>query len=151
MDALEGMSIACLEAGMAFSNAILGAVHALAHVMGGLCHVSHGVANAVLLPYVMDFCRVGCREKYANVADLLGERTDGLCLDDASFLGIEAVRALSMSIDIPQRLRDLSQDVTEADLLRIVQTSMVTQARIYAQSPRTVSQADALSILQAAW
>ena len=84
IEALEGMSIACLESGVAFSNAILGAVHALAHPLGGLFDVHHGVANSVLLPVVVRQNLEYSIEKYARVASAMGVDTSGMTTEDAA-------------------------------------------------------------------
>ncbi|GAH90617.1 unnamed protein product [marine sediment metagenome] len=143
------MLLGSLLAGMALGEAGVGAVHALAHVLGGRHGVGHGVANALFLPYVMAFNRIGCREKYAKVASLLGERVEGLSLDRASLAAVEAVRTLSDDLGIPQRLSDLGIPEDSLDLM--AETSMQTQGRILANNPRVVSLSDAKRILREAY
>ncbi len=109
--ARDGMLMASYLAGIALAVANVGAVHALAQTLGGIYHIAHGVSNALFLPYVMEYNRVGCREKYARVAALLGERTEDLSLDDASQKAVDAVRRLTRDLDIPQGLQEL--DVPE--------------------------------------
>ena len=77
LDPLEGMAIASLEAGAAFSNAILGAVHALAHPLGGVYDIHHGLANAILLPVVLKKNLEHAPEKYAMMANSMGIDTRG--------------------------------------------------------------------------
>jgi len=149
VQARDGMLMGSLLAGMALAIANVGVVHALAQTIGGMVHVPHGVANALLLPHVMAFNRIGCRAKYARVAALLGERTEGLSLEDASLAAVSAVRRLAQDLHLPQRLRDV--DVPE-DLLQIVaQRCMETQTRIVTNNPRTVSEDDALELLKEAF
>ena len=103
----------------------------------------------MLLPYVMTFNRIGCREKYAHVAALLGERTEGLSLDAASLAGVEAVRRLCDTLGIPKRLRDVS--VPQDELGYVAQRCLETQGRIATNNPRVASLADTEAILQAAY
>ncbi len=149
LDARTGMMSACVFAGKALGEAGVGIVHSLAHVLGGKFQIPHGVANALLLPYVMEFNRIGCREKYAYVASLLGENVQGLSLDEASRKGVEAVRTLSKDVSIPQRLRDL--DVPKEALENVAQVCLETQARILANDPRTVRLEEAIEILHQAY
>ena len=149
LPARTSMLLGSLLAGMALGEAGVGAVHALAHVLGGRHGVGHGVANALFLPYVMAFNRIGCREKYAKVASLLGERVEGLSLDRASLAAVEAVRTLSGDLGIPQRLSDLGIPEDSLDLM--AETSMQTQGRILANNPRVVSLSDAKRILREAY
>lgn len=149
LEARTGMMSGCVFAGKALGEAGVGIVHSLAHVLGGKFQIPHGVANALLLPYVMEFNRIGCRQKYGYVASLLGDHVGGLSLDQASRRGVEAVRTLSRDVDIPQRLRDL--DVPKEELEDVAQVCMETQARILANDPRTVSLEEAIEILHQAY
>ncbi|HHX63749.1 MAG TPA: iron-containing alcohol dehydrogenase, partial [Chloroflexi bacterium] len=99
--ARSGMMAGCLFAGLALNEVNVGAVHGLSQTLGGRFHVGHGLANALFLPYVMAFNRIACREQYARVAMLLGEKIEGLSLDEASRRGVEAVRRLSLDLGVP--------------------------------------------------
>jgi alcohol dehydrogenase len=136
-------------AGKALGEAGVGIVHSLAHVLGGKFRIPHGVANALLLPYVMEFNRIGCRQKYGYVASLLGDHVGGLSLDQASRMGVEAVRTLSRDVDIPQRLRDL--DVPKEELEDVARVCLDTQARILANDPRAINLEEAIEILHRAY
>ena len=113
LKARENMAYASLLAGMAFNNANLGYVHAMAHQLGGLYDMPHGVANAVLLPHVARYNLIANPEKFADIAEFMGENTDGLSTMDAAELAIRAIARLSADIGIPQHLRELG--VKEAD------------------------------------
>ena len=113
LQARENMAYASLLAGMAFNNANLGYVHAMAHQLGGLYDMPHGVANAVLLPHVARYNLIANPEKFAEIAELMGENITGLSTLDAAEKAIAAITRLSMDIGIPQHLRDLG--VKEAD------------------------------------
>ncbi|MFP3895726.1 MAG: iron-containing alcohol dehydrogenase [Anaerolineales bacterium] len=149
LDARTGMMSACVFAGEALGEAGVGIVHSLAHVLGGQFQIPHGVANALLLPYVMEFNRIGCREKYAYVASLLGENVQGLSLDEASRRGVEAVRGLSQDVNIPQRLRDL--DVPQEALEKVAKVCLETQDRILTNDPRTINLEEAIELLHKAY
>ena len=79
---MEGMSIAQYVAGMGFSNVGLGIVHSMAHPLGAVYDIPHGVANALLLPTVMEFNKSACVEKYGEIARALGVDTTGMTKDE---------------------------------------------------------------------
>ncbi|MCL6450246.1 MAG: iron-containing alcohol dehydrogenase [Acetobacteraceae bacterium] len=101
------MAMASLEAGLAFSNAILGAVHAMTHQLGGLLDMPHGEANAILLPYVMEFNRIAAMDKYIEIARALGAPVEGLSRREASLQAVEAVRRLAADIGVSEHLSRL--------------------------------------------
>lgn len=114
LDAREGMAYASVLAGMAFNNAGLGYVHAMAHQLGGLLDMPHGVANAVLLPHVERWNLMVNPEKFADIAVAMGENVDGLGKMEAAEAAIKAIERLSKDVGIPQGLASLG--VKEADL-----------------------------------
>lgn len=101
LEARTEMCWAEYMAGLAFSNAGLGMVHAMAHQLGGFYNIPHGVANAILLPYVMDFNRTICRDRYADVASAMGIQTAGMTKDQASAAAVMYVRVLTEKLKIP--------------------------------------------------
>lgn len=105
--AKESMAMASLQAGLAFSNAILGAVHAMTHQLGGLLDMPHGEANAILLPYVMEFNFLSSVDRYVEIARALGENLEGLNKRQAGYRAITAVRELADDIGIPKRLSQI--------------------------------------------
>lgn len=149
LDARTGMFAGCLFAGLALAEVNVGSVHGLAQALGGRYSIGHGLANALLLPYVMAYNRIACREKYACVAELLGEQTEGLSLDEASERGVEAVRRLSLELEIPQRMRELG--VPRNILDDVAQGAIETQQRVMSNNPRVMSLPDAQAVLKAAW
>ena len=104
MEAREQMAYAQLLAGMAFNNASLGYVHAMAHQLGGFYDLPHGVCNAILLPHVQVFNAQVCPERLAHVAVALGEDITGLTIEAAAEKAVEAIRVLSARVDIPAGL-----------------------------------------------
>lgn len=106
--AREGMAEAQYIAGMGFSNVGLGIVHSMAHPLGAFYDTPHGVANALLLPYVMEYnADSPARPKYLGIAKAMGVNTEGMSVDEGVKAAIEAVKALSVSINIPQRLSEI--------------------------------------------
>ena len=113
--AREAMSQAQYIAGMGFSNVGLGIVHSMAHPLGAHYDTPHGVANALLLPYVMEYnADSPAAPKYINIAKAMGVNTVGMSVEDGVNAAIEAVRKLSLSIGIPQKLCEIG--VREEDL-----------------------------------
>ena len=106
--AREGMAEAQYIAGMGFSNVGLGIVHSMAHPLGAFYDTPHGVANALLLPYVMEYnADSPARPKYLGIAKAMGVNTEGMSVDEGVKAAIDAVKALSLSINIPQRLSEI--------------------------------------------
>lgn len=107
IEARENMAYASLLAGMAFNNSGLGYVHAMAHQLGGLYDMPHGVANAVLLPHVARYNLISNPKKFADMAGFLGENIEGLSVMEAADKTIEALRRLSSDVGIPSGLKEL--------------------------------------------
>jgi alcohol dehydrogenase class IV len=141
------MAVASTQAGIAFSNAGVGLVHAMSHPLGGHFDVPHGIANAILLPYVMDFNLIARLEKYAQVAQALGEKVEGLSLVEAAQKASEAVVRLSADIGIP---RHLSEVGVKAEGLSGVAEDALQMKRAIAWNPRVVKQEEIESIYRKA-
>ena len=106
--AREAMSQAQYIAGMGFSNGGLGIVHSMAHPLGAHYDTPHGVANALLLPYVMEYnADSPAAPKYLEIARAMGVDTTGMSVEDGVKAAVEAVRNLSLSIGIPQKLHEI--------------------------------------------
>ncbi len=103
----EGMALAQYIAAQAFSNVGLGLVHGMAHPMGSLHDVPHGVANALLLPTIMAFNMPTRIEKFGIIAQHMGVDTKGMSPEEAAQAAVDAVQALSVRVGIPQHLSDL--------------------------------------------
>lgn len=115
--ARENMAHASLLAGMAFNNAGLGYVHAMAHQLGGLYDIPHGVANAVLLPHVEEYNIISNPQKFADIAEFMGENIDGLSVREAANKAIEAIRQLSEDVNIPSSMRELGVKEEDFELM----------------------------------
>ena len=106
--AREAMSQAQYIAGMGFSNVGLGIVHSMAHPLGAHYDTPHGVANALLLPYVMEYnAESPASPKYIQIAKAMGVNTDGMTEAEGVKAAVEAVKQLSLSIGIPQKLNEI--------------------------------------------
>ena len=110
----EGMALAQYIAAQAFSNVGLGLVHGMAHPMGSLHDIPHGVANALLLPTIMEFNMPKCIEKFGVIAKTMGVNTDGMTAEQAAQAAVDAVKALSIRVGIPQTLTELG--IKESDI-----------------------------------
>ena len=104
----EGMALGQYVAGMGFSNVGLGIVHSMAHPLGALYGTPHGVANAIILPTVMEYNAPATGEKYRNIAKAMGvDGVDGMTLDEARKAAVNAVKKLSKDVGIPENLKDI--------------------------------------------
>lgn len=119
----NGMGLAQYMTGMAFSNVGLGVVHGMAHPLGAFYDTPHGIANAVLLPYVLEFNADFTGDKYRDIARAMGvSNTDSMSIADARKAAIKAVQDLSKDVDIPATLKELN--VKEGDLERLTDAAM---------------------------
>ncbi len=104
----EGMALGQYVAGMGFSNVGLGIVHSMAHPLGALYDTPHGVANAIILPTVMEYNAPATGEKYRDIAKAMGVKgVDEMTLEEARKAAIDAVRQLSVDVGIPADLKEI--------------------------------------------
>lgn len=148
-DGREGMALGQYIAGMGFSNVGLGIVHSMAHSLGGFYNTPHGIANAVLLPYVMEYNAPATGDKYRQIAKAMGvSGTEGMSVEEARKAAIDAVRKLSMDVGIPQKMREL-KDVKEEDLPALAEMSFADVCT--GGNPRDTSVEDILGIYKNAF
>ena len=140
------MAQGSLEAGMAFTNAILGATHAMSHQVGGLLDLPHGVVNAVLLPHVIRFNAQARPERFVPLAAAGGVRTEGVPAGDVALLLAERVRGLADEVGVPNRLAQLG--VREDVLPQLARTTL--QDACLATNPREASAGDIEALFRAA-
>jgi alcohol dehydrogenase class IV len=117
-----------------------GAVHALAYPLGGEFHIAHGVSNALLLTYVLEFNLPAARDRYTDIAAAMGEAS--------AEAGIERLRQLSHEIRLPMRLRDVG--IPQDAIGRLAKSAM-TVTRLLERNVRALTEADAAAIYQRAW
>ena len=140
------MAYAEYLAGMAFNNASLGYVHAMAHQLGGFYNLPHGVCNAILLPAVCEFNVIANPKRFGDIAVALGENICGLSLMDAAAKGIAAIRKLSAAIGIPAGLKELG--VKETDLRIMAENAMKDACML--TNPRNATLEQVIDIYKAA-
>jgi 1,3-propanediol dehydrogenase len=136
LKALEGMSVACLEAGVAFSNAILGAVHALAHPLGGLYDLHHGLVNSVMLPVVLRQNIEHAPDKFSQMARALGVETRGMTPTEAAEHVPEKIEQFIEELELPKRLSQLgvkSEDIPYLAALAEQDICMLTNPCCYSR------------------
>lgn len=120
LEARGALLTAAMMAGIAFDHAMVGVVHGMAHATGGLVGIHHGTANSIFLPWGMEYNLKACADKYAEIAELLGVKTEGLSCEAAAVKGIDAIKRLREELHqacgLPYRLRDagVSKDLLEA-------------------------------------
>ena len=107
LGARDQMAYAEYLAGMAFNNASLGHVHAMAHQLGGFYDLPHGVCNAILLPHVQRFNLIAKVDRFVDIAEAMGEVVDGLSERAAAEEALDAIRTLSRDVGIPSGLKEL--------------------------------------------
>lgn len=147
IEAKINMAMACLQAGLAFSNAILGAVHAMSHAVGGKYNLLHGAVNSILLPHVMEYNLLANPKKFADIALFLGVDIRGMSNMEAGNKAIEHVKQLTMDIGTPQRLADIG---VEKDQLKRMSISAFHDACMIT-NPRDVTIEDIEELFRKAW
>ena len=147
LEARYDMAIGSLYAGISLANAVVTAVHALAYPLGGTYNVAHGIANGLLLPYVMEFNVLGNITKFARIAQLLGERVGHLSLLDQAYQAPKAVRALYQDLKIPQSLTELK---VPRDGIPAMAKAAMNVTRLMGNNPRTMTVQDVEKIYQKA-
>lgn len=115
--ARENMAYAQFLAGMAFNNASLGFVHAMAHQLGGYYDLPHGVCNAVLLPHVQSFNALVCAERLRDVAHAMGADIRGFSAEEGAQAAINTIRNLAKDVEIPGGLRELGAKLSDIPVL----------------------------------
>ncbi len=148
MAARTDMLLGSLLAGKALATAGVGLVHAMAYPLGGLYNIPHGLANAVLLPYVVEYNIIGSPQRFADIAGLMGYDTTGLPLIDAARRAVDAVFNLNYDVGIPDRLADLG---VEENRIGEMADIALTVARPVANNPRRPSRDDVIQIYETAF
>ncbi len=118
-EARDAMQYGEYLAGMAFSNASLGYVHSMAHQLGGVYDLVHGLCNAILLPHVSRFNAVNSSERFADIAKAMGVDTTGMNAVDAAEAGIVVIEQLSASVGTAQKLADLGVKKEKLEFMAI--------------------------------
>lgn len=123
----EGMALGQYVAGMGFSNVGLGIVHSMAHALGAVYNTPHGVANAILLPTVMEYNADATGDRYRDIAKAMGvPGTESMSVEEARKAAVEAVRKLAIDVGIPQTLKGI---VKEEDIDFLAESAMADACR----------------------
>ena len=147
-EAREGMALAQYIAGMGFSNVGLGIVHSMAHPLGAFYDTPHGVANALLLPYVMEYnAESNAAPKYLDIAKAMGVDTTNMTVKEGVKAAIDAVKKLSISIDIPQKLHEIGVKEEDIQSLAVAAYNDVCTGG----NPRETSVADIIELYKKAY
>lgn len=146
-EAINNMGIAQYIAGMGFSNVGLGIVHSMAHQLGAVYDTPHGVANAVLLPYVLEFNGEACVPKMEEIGRAIGLDMDALTPKEIIEKVVQAVRSLALSVGIPEKMRYL--DVSKEDIKMLSKKALKDPCT--AGNPREVTVSDIEKIYEKAY
>tara|TARA_R110002110_G_scaffold6594_18_gene33113 strand:+ start:2421 stop:3575 length:1155 start_codon:yes stop_codon:yes gene_type:complete len=146
LEARDRMAYAQYLAGMAFNNASLGHVHAMSHQLGGMYDLPHGVCNALLLPHVCEANLMAAQERYADIAEALGENLEGLPVREAAEMAVEAIRCLSDDVGIPHTLSELG--VKDEDIETMVKHAQQDVCAL--TNPRRLNDKEVAAIFRAA-
>ncbi len=147
-EARLNMALASTLGGFCLGTVNTGAVHALAYPLGGEFQVPHGIANSLLLPYVMRYNLISDPGRFANIARALGCRTEGLSERDAAELAIDAVVQLCSDVGIVSRMRDLGIPESAIDRMAVAAMDVT---RLLSINPRTVTLEAARQIYRQAY
>jgi alcohol dehydrogenase len=145
--AREGLARASLHAGLAFTNALLGATHAISHQIGGMTDLPHGLLNAIVLPHVMEFNATVAAGRLADVAVAMGVATGAMKPHEAADAAIETVRAFAGKAGLPAGLHEIGVRMSQLDE---ISRNALGDAYIVT-NPRHVREEDARAICLAAW
>ena len=147
LQAGEAMALGQYVAGMGFSNVGLGLVHGMAHPLGAFYNTPHGVANAILLPHVMQYNAEFTGEKFRDIARAMGVKVENLTLEEARKAAVDAVFALNRDVGIPLHLRDVG--VRKDDIPALAQAAFDDVCT--GGNPREASLADIVELYHTAW
>jgi alcohol dehydrogenase len=145
LSARSNMLLGSLLAGIGLANAGVTAAHSLAYPLGGIFRVPHGVANALLLPSVMEYNVFSCPEKFGKISEAMGEKVEGLSVREAAILAVDTVKRLAKDLGVPQRLSDLG--IPEPAIPGMAEEAMKV-TRPLENNPRPVSLAETIRIYQ---
>ncbi len=147
IEARSNMLLGSLLGGKALAIAGVGLVHAMAYPLGGMFGIPHGLANAVLLPYVTGYNLIGNLPKHAILAEIFGQDVSGLSLRDAAEITVDELHLLNEDLSIPQSLRELKVPMEKLPEMAEI---ALTVARPVENNPRQPNKDDIIAIYQEA-
>jgi alcohol dehydrogenase class IV len=151
-DDLESRYFMCLGVHggtLAIRSSGTGAAHALAYPPAVKYHLSHGLSVAVMLPCVMEHNLIGNPEKYANVAQAMGERIEGLSVFEAAYRSVEAMKRLLQDLSLPLRLREVG--AKKEDFQTFSETVFKLYSHLINNNPRDMQVEDVRKVYESAW
>jgi alcohol dehydrogenase class IV len=149
-EAREKTMLGALQAGIAFSNSSVALVHGMSRPIGAYFHVAHGVSNAALLSVVTEFSLIGNPERYARIAEAMGENTEGLTVLEASDLAAEAIARLIEDIEIPS-LPELGVEEEKLDKLASKMAEDAIASGSPANNPRQATKEEIVELYKLAY
>jgi len=144
LEARAGMLVGSLLAGIAFSHSDVASVHCIAEALGGMYDTPHGVCNAILLPYVMEYNMEYCIDRYANVAKMMGAQF--ICMEDGAKKAVEMVKQLTVDVKLPS-FRSLGIALNDFDVLAENSARNISTE----SNPRPMKKEDYLTVLNKAY
>jgi alcohol dehydrogenase class IV len=147
LDAREKLALGSVYGGMCLGPVNTGAVHALAYPLGAIFHVPHGLSNALMLPYVMEFTLPEAVKQYAAIGRAVGAE-EGANDEETARIGIEKIRQLISDCGLPAKLREI--DIPEDSIGKMAEDALKVQ-RLLKNNLREVTLDDAVTIYKAAW
>ena len=149
IEARGQMLIAATLAGMCFCNSMTGATHALAHALGALYSIPHGLANAIMLPLVMEFNSTEAHQRYAMISQALGVSTDREAIEDDDLAAVQAVNRLKADIGLVETLKDFNLPAEASQLSELVELAAGDSQISY--NPRPLEDKDILNLFMKAF
>lgn len=143
LEARERMAVAASMAGLAFTRVGVGYIHAIAHQLGGLYHVPHGLANAIVMPYVLEFSKSNCAPRLAELARVSAIGEKGASDEELADAYIARIRKLNADMQIPETVKELKRE----DFDKIIDRAFAEAHGTYAV-PRYMTRADATALLE---
>ncbi len=150
LTARENMLMGSLLGGIAIANAGVGATHALAYPLGGFYRVPHGISNALLLPYIMEFNYKSAEKKFAQIGKVMGGNSDNLSQENAALMAITAVRKLLHNVQIPAKIKKIGVEIKKYSLEEMAAAAMGV-SRPLENNPRKLTSEDAIKIYKQAY
>jgi alcohol dehydrogenase class IV len=148
LPARSAMLMGSLLGGKALAMAGVGLVHAMAYPLGGMFNTPHGLANAILLPYVVEYNLIGSLDKYSIVAETMGYDLSGLSEREAAAITVEAIHQLNCDVGIPASLSDIN--IPAGDIRKMAEIAL-TVTRPVENNPRRPTIDDVMAIYEAAF
>ncbi|MCF8103910.1 MAG: iron-containing alcohol dehydrogenase [Desulfohalobiaceae bacterium] len=148
IEARTNMALANILAGMAFSNAGVTAVHAMAYPLGAYSHAPHGLVNGLLLPHVLEYNLPVCAPQLARTARWLGENINGLSEREAAFKTINSIQQLIQDIGLPSKMRDIG---IKEESIRPMAEATLGVTRLLRSNPRKMTADDLEAVFRQAY